>query len=67
MPSFVRNKKAHCSVTHDISEAISFADTIYTLSHRPARLRNGLPGAADHSGTAHTAEIPQCARISAIL
>ncbi|MFR6291113.1 MAG: ABC transporter ATP-binding protein [Peptococcaceae bacterium] len=34
-----QEQKSALLVTHDISEAISFADTIYTLSHRPARLR----------------------------
>ena len=32
-------EKTTLLVTHDISEAISFADTIYTLSHRPAKVK----------------------------
>ena len=32
--------KSAILVTHDISEAISFADTIYTLSQRPASIRS---------------------------
>ncbi len=35
-----QEKKAAILVTHDISEAISFADTVYTLTHRPAKVRN---------------------------
>ena len=34
-----QEKKTTLLVTHDISEAISFADTIYTLSKRPAKIR----------------------------
>lgn len=34
-----QEKKTTLLVTHDIGEAISFADTIYTLSHRPAHVR----------------------------
>ncbi len=38
--SIIRQEaKTTLLVTHDIGEAISFADTIYTLSHRPARVR----------------------------
>jgi NitT/TauT family transport system ATP-binding protein len=32
--------KAAILVTHDISEAISFADTIYVLTRRPAKVRS---------------------------
>ncbi len=35
-----QEQKAAILVTHDISEAISFADTVYTLTHRPAKVRN---------------------------
>ncbi len=35
-----QEEKTTLLVTHDISEAISFADTIYTLSHRPARVKS---------------------------
>lgn len=38
-----QEQKATLLVTHDISEAISFADIIYTLSRRPARVRNVYP------------------------
>lgn len=34
-----QEQKTTLLVTHDISEAISFADTIYTLSHRPAKVK----------------------------
>ena len=34
-----QEQKTTLLVTHDISEAISFADTIYTLSHRPSRVK----------------------------
>ncbi|MBR4944061.1 MAG: ABC transporter ATP-binding protein [Peptococcaceae bacterium] len=35
-----QEEKTTLLVTHDISEAISFADTIYTLSHRPSRVKS---------------------------
>jgi len=38
-----QEKKSAVLVTHDISEAISFADTIYLLSQRPARILHQLP------------------------
>lgn len=38
-----QEQKATLLVTHDISEAISFADIIYTLSRRPARVRSVYP------------------------
>ncbi len=34
-----QERKSTLLVTHDISEAISFSDTIYTLSQRPARVK----------------------------
>ena len=34
-----QEEKTTLLVTHDISEAISCADTIYTLSHRPAKVK----------------------------
>lgn len=34
-----KEQKTTLLVTHDISEAISFADTIYTLSHRPSKIK----------------------------
>lgn len=38
-----QEQKATLLVTHDISEAISFADTIYTLSRRPAAYAVFIP------------------------
>lgn len=38
-----QEKKSAVLVTHDIAEAISFADTIYLLSQRPARIVHQLP------------------------
>ena len=38
-----QEQKATLLVTHDISEAISFADIIYTLSKRPARVCSVYP------------------------
>ena len=35
-----QEEKAAILVTHDISEAISFADTVYMLSNRPATVRS---------------------------
>ena len=35
-----KEEKAAILVTHDISEAISFADTVYMLSNRPATVRS---------------------------
>lgn len=38
-----QERKASILVTHDIAEAISFADSIYLLSHRPTRITHRLP------------------------
>ena len=35
-----QEQKSTIMVTHDISEAISMADTIYVLTHRPARVKS---------------------------